>query len=265
MRRVVVFIVIALSGGMAAMAMEQGGAATQPATAPSGVAIRGTIDFQMLFSLVKPDPTRAVVYLASDPALDSVPPPAKPFTVAQHNRAFVPSFIVIPKGAQVDFPNWDHFYHNVFSRSVAAPAFDLDRYPYGYSKTKTFDKVGVVQIFCNIHPFMRAIIVVTPNAYYTRADSQGNFEIKNVPPGHYQIVAWHDRCDEVRQSIDVGPADVEEVALHLAESRDAIMDNDAPNHQNDYGIDRGLGVKREKLNLPVVGGVHPASEPAPAD
>lgn len=159
MRQITLIVIIALSTTLAALALEQ--PATQPATvlapstAPSGVTVSGTVDFQSFLSFQKPDPSRVVIYLGSDPTLDSVPPPPKPFTVAQHNRAFVPNFIAIPKGAQVDFPNWDHFYHNVFSRSVAAPAFDLDRYPYGFSKTKTFDKVGVVQLFCNIHPFMR--------------------------------------------------------------------------------------------------------------
>lgn len=56
----------------------------------------------------------------------------------------------------MEFPNWDNFRHNVFSKSKAAPPFDLERYPYGESKSYQFTKLGVVQIFCNIHPNMRA-------------------------------------------------------------------------------------------------------------
>jgi plastocyanin len=239
-------------------------AATQPTTLPTTRAIHGTVDYQGSLSLRKPDLTKIVVYLASDPALDAVPVQKQPYIVAQKNREFVPNFIVIPRGAQVDFPNWDHFDHNVFSRSAAAPAFDLDRYPYGYSKTKTFDKVGIVQIFCNIHPYMRAIIVVTPNVCFARADQQGHFDLPGVPPGHYQIVAWNNRCDEERQPIDVGPGDVSGITLHLHESRDAIMTNNAPNHDTGYGVDRGLGVKREHLDLPVIQDAHPATEQPPA-
>jgi plastocyanin len=267
MRHITLILIIALTTTLSALAIDQP-ASTQPSapsTMPAGVSIRGSIDFQSFLSFQKPDPTRAVLYLDSEPTLDALPPPAKHFVVAQHNRAFVPSFIVIPKGAQVDFPNWDHFYHNVFSRSLAAPAFDLDRYPYGYSKTKTFDKVGVVQLFCNIHPFMRAIVFVTPNTYFTRADAKGEFQLTNVPPGHYTLVAWHDRCDETRQPIEVVAADVTGLTLHLSESRDAIMDNDAPTHHQYFGIDRGLGVKREQLNLPVIPNAQPASEPAPTN
>jgi plastocyanin len=240
-------------------------ATTQPTTLPTTRAIHGTVDYSGGLSLRKPDLTRIVVYLASDAALDALPVQKDPYVVAQRNRAFVPNFIVIPKGAQIDFPNWDHFDHNVFSRSAAAPAFDLDRYPYGYSKTKTFDKVGVVQIFCNIHPYMRAIIVVTPNVCFTRADAQGHFDLAGVPPGHYQIIAWNERCDDERQSIDVGASDVSGITLHLHESRDAIMANNAPNHDTGYGVDRALGVKRENLGLPVVQDAHPATEQPPAN
>jgi plastocyanin len=254
---------------MAARGVEAPSASTQPSavatTLPTTRTIHGTVDYQGGLSFRKPDLTRIVLYLASDKGLDALPVQKEPYVVAQRDRAFVPNFIVIPKGAKVDFPNWDHFDHNVFSRSAAAPAFDLDRYPYGQSKTKTFDKVGVVQIFCNIHPFMRAIIVVTPNVCFTRADAQGHFDLTGVPPGRYEIVAWNDRCDEERQAIDVGGADVSGVTLRLHESRDAIMSNDPPNHDNGYGVDRGLGVKREHLGLPVVQDAHPAAEKPPGN
>jgi len=239
--------------------------ATEPSTVPTLQTIRGTVDFDGLLSFQKPNLSRVVVYLSSSPALDALPVPDAPYTVAQQNRAFVPNFLVIPKGAQVEFPNWDHFDHNVFSRSAAAPAFDLDRYPYGYSKTKHFDKVGVVQLFCNIHPSMRAIILVTPNVYFTRVDASGRFELKGMPPGQYELVAWNDRTGEQRQTVEVGAGATVDVALHLQETREAVMQNDSPNHANGYGVERGLGVKREHLGLPVVQDAHPASQPAPSN
>jgi plastocyanin len=270
----IVLCVIILSMVLAAGAMAEragvastqptamNGATTAPSTMPTVQIIRGTVDFQGLTSLQKPRLNRVVVYLASNPALDALPVPTAPYTVAQRDRAFVPNFIVVPKGAFIDFPNWDHFDHNVFSRSAAAPAFDLDRYPYGYSKTKQFDKVGVVQIFCNIHPFMRAIILVTPNMIFTRADANGNFELTGMPPGKYEMVAWNDRTGEERQTIEITAGATAEVAMHLSENREAVMQNDPPNHESGYGVGRGLGEKRETLGLPIVEGLHPASQPS---
>jgi plastocyanin len=234
---------------------------TMPATQPSGAAITGIVALSGEISLDKPDLTRIVVYLDSDPVLDAVPRTFSHATVAQKDKRFVPNFTIIPKGTPVEFPNWDDFDHNVFSLSAAAPAFDLARYPRGQSKTRVFDKVGVVRIFCNIHPSMRALVVVTPNVFYTRPDAAGNFKLQNVPPGHFNLIAWQERCGQTEQSIDLGPAGASNVTLTLSEDRDQILADQPPTRNVPYGLQRGLGVQQQKLNLPVVKDSHAAIDP----
>ena len=51
-------------------------------------------------------------------------------------------------------------------------------------------------------------------------------------------------------------------AAKLAESRASALENSPPKRE-EYGVERGLGVKREKLNLPVVPDAHPARGPEP--
>src|SRR5687767_12275764 len=117
----------------------------------------------------------AVVFLDAHPALSAEPPKnGEHPQIAQRNKAFQPALLVVSRGTTVEFPNWDPFSHNVFSRSRAAQ-FDLDRYEQGASKSYTFNNPGVVQLFCNIHPQMKAVLVVTPNRCFTRADSEGRF------------------------------------------------------------------------------------------
>ena len=96
--------------------------ASPPATAtrPSVSSIRGRISAGVGWDLQKPDLTRAVLYLSADPLLEAaLAGPLPKAVMGQKDKMFIPGFIVVPIGTQVEFPNWDHISHNVFSRSKA--------------------------------------------------------------------------------------------------------------------------------------------------
>ncbi len=238
---------------------------TQPTTAPASVPIQGTVTISSTLDLQKADLSRIVVYVAPDKELDALPMRTDRPAVSQRNKQFSPNFLVVRRGTDVEFPNYDHFDHNVFSRSKAAPAFDLDRYPYGQSKSRVFDKLGVVQVFCNVHPSMRAIIFVAPNDYFCRAGGDGHFTLKGLAPGRYELVAWHERCDEQRKWVDTRLGAVGDITFALELSRKSILANDPPGRRAGYGVERGLGLKQERLDLPVVQEVHAAPPPGTSD
>jgi plastocyanin len=248
-----------LLGCLSALALSDA-PTTGPSTRPPGVCITGKVSISSLWDLHKPDLAHVVVYLASNPVLDAMPPAASSAEVAQRDKAFVPRFLVIPRSTIVEFPNWDHFEHNVFSRSTAAPAFDLDRYAYGLSKSRQFQNAGVIQVFCNIHPEMRAIIFVTPNRFFARVNGDGDFSIDGVPPGKYDVIVWNDRCKQQQQHISLSDAPPPPVSFTLEEDRQSIFTYDPP-QKNSYGVERGINAKRERLDLPVVQDVHPAPQP----
>jgi hypothetical protein len=108
---------------------------------------------------------------------------------------------------------------------------------------------------------MRALVIVTPNVFNTRPDAAGNFKIQNVPPGHYTLIAWQERCGQIEQAVDVGPAGLTGVTLTLSEDRQQILADQPPSRNAAYGVQRGLGVEQQHLNLPVVKDSHPAIDP----
>lgn len=127
---------------------------------------------------------------------------AEPVQVAQLDRRFLPSLVVVPVGSTVSFPNMDPIFHNVFSLSKAK-TFDLGSYDKGETRKVMFPKPGIVDVYCHLHPNMTATIVVTPNRYYARADASGQYRIANVPPGRYTVVAWHKTAGFFRKQIAV--------------------------------------------------------------
>jgi len=120
--------------------------------------------------------------------------PALPLEVIrQKNATFVPHVLPIMVGTSVEFPNDDNIFHNVFSKSDAAP-FDLGLYKKGdQAKKVPFTKTGEVDVFCSIHSRMSCIILVLDNPYFAVADSRGHYTITNVPPGTYKLCAWQER------------------------------------------------------------------------
>ena len=132
--------------------------------------------------------------------------PARPLStipvMAQSDTAFSPAALAVPVGTTVSFPNQDTFFHNVFSYSASA-RFDLGRYPRGQAKEVTFEKPGIVKVYCEVHEFMRAIIVVTENPFHAVVDQTGSFRIDGVPPGRYRFVVWHPDLDPVEREVEV--------------------------------------------------------------
>ena len=110
----------------------------------------------------------------------------------QNQMMFRPLVLPVTAGTTVDFPNNDNLYHNVFSYSHPRE-FDLGRYPTGQKKSVTFDRPGVVKVYCDIHSYMYATILVLRNHYYALPDEEGLYRITDIPEGSYTLVFWYGR------------------------------------------------------------------------
>jgi plastocyanin len=112
--------------------------------------------------------------------------------ITMSDKTFRPAIIVAPAGSTVSFPNRDDFDHNVFSRS-ATKSFDLGLYGRDASKSVELDHAGLVNVYCNVHSRMSAVILVHASKFASRADATGRFELGSVPAGSYTLHAWHER------------------------------------------------------------------------
>jgi plastocyanin len=155
-------------------------------------------------------------------------PPAK-FQMTTRGKTLVPHVLAVPVGSTVDFPNDDPISHNLFSLSSAS-TFDLGLYRRGAGKSHKFDAPGVVNVYCNVHPTMSAVIHVMPTPYYAFADANGNYAIPNVPAGKYRLVAWNEQGGETAANVDVGAGGAANVALTLDSSK-----YKAASHMNKVG------------------------------
>ena len=124
--------------------------------------------------------------------------------VTQKGAMFTPHVLPVVVGTTVEWPNNDDILHNVFSMSEVKN-FDLGLYK-SPAKSVRFDAPGRVDVFCSIHSRMNCVVLVLENPYFAAANEKGAYRIPNVPPGKYQLKAWHERMPSQTREIVVPDA-----------------------------------------------------------
>jgi len=126
-----------------------------------------------------------VVYLKSVPGTFA---PRK-LSMDQKGMKFIPRVLTVTQGDTVRFLNNDGVAHNVYSPD--GESYNLGNFGKGEEASYTFKKTGVYTQLCSLHPEMLAYIFVGQNPYATAVDAKGNYTIKDVPPGTWEIAVWN--------------------------------------------------------------------------
>ncbi len=88
----------------------------------------------------------------------------------------------------------------VLGGDVAVPVAPSDPGYFNYTdyehntllRTDNFDRPGIVRVFCDIHSHMSAFVLMFGHRYFALTDTDGTYRIDNVPPGTYNVAAWHE-------------------------------------------------------------------------
>lgn len=153
----------------------------------------------------QPVPNAVVVFRPASGA----PAPARTtetYQVTQSDIRFTPSVIIVPVGAEVQFPNRDKVRHHVYSFSPAK-RFELKLYGKDESRRITFDQAGVVSLGCNIHDQMVGFVYVTNTPYAVKTGANGEAMLEGLPAGPGTVTVWHpflrSRYNEMAQSLGI--------------------------------------------------------------
>ncbi|HEX7151773.1 MAG TPA: hypothetical protein VF618_09825 [Thermoanaerobaculia bacterium] len=150
----------------------------------------------------KPVVAETLVWL--DP-VGTKPAPRKvggPLQLTTRSKTFLPHVVAVPAGSTINFPNEDPISHNLFSLTPGN-TFDLGLYRRGAGKSHKFETPGVVNVYCNVHPNMSAVVHVMATPYYAFTDANGNFSV-DVPAGKYRLTAWNEQGGSIVSDITVG-------------------------------------------------------------
>jgi hypothetical protein len=150
------------------------------------------------------DGSLANVFVRLQGTFPPTPVPTEPVTIDQRSCIYVPRVMGVRVGQTLQVRNDDEILHNVHSLSVKSNSFNVSEPKAGMvQQFKMKDEEVMLRIKCDVHSWMTTYVGVVSNPYFAVTNKAGLFEIANVPPGTYSILAWQERYGPVMKTVTV--------------------------------------------------------------
>jgi hypothetical protein len=132
-----------------------------------------------------------IVYLKNISAGKAMDLPEQVRHLDQKHCRYIPHILLVPVHSDLQMKSSDATLHTIHMDGAAS--YNLP-FPFpNQVNSRTMATPGLVNLRCNGgHVWMNAEMMVVQHPYYAVTDESGRFEFTGVPPGAYQIVAWHE-------------------------------------------------------------------------
>jgi hypothetical protein len=131
------------------------------------------------------------VRLAGDiPVPTTRPAPERPAVLRQVDCTYEPRIQGAVVGMDLEAQNADLTRHNIHLMVEGESVWGTIQ-----DRTVPFRrelyKPGIFKALCDIHPWMRAFVIVSTHPYYGVTGDNGEVTLKDMPAGEYDVEAWH--------------------------------------------------------------------------
>jgi hypothetical protein len=145
-----------------------------------------------------------VVYVSDGLAPGTFQPPQQPAVFEQKGCQYKPHVLAMQANQKLDVVNSDATTHNIHPNPNNNREWNMTQ-PHGVPLEQTFAREEIaIPVKCNVHPWMRGYIAVFKHPYFAVTDKNGSFELKDLPPGTYTIMAWQEKLGTKSQKVTVG-------------------------------------------------------------
>ncbi|MEN8189095.1 MAG: carboxypeptidase regulatory-like domain-containing protein [Thermodesulfobacteriota bacterium] len=118
---------------------------------------------------------------------------------------FTPLVGIAYKKAKFIIKNSDPIFHNtsmgLMMKGKRSTVYNLALPNQNQVIEKPVKRTGMLDVKCDSHPWMRSYIYAAKNPYVALTGDGGSFEIKDLPPGSYKVMVWHEGLGQ--ETIDV--------------------------------------------------------------
>ncbi len=116
----------------------------------------------------------------------------------QKSCRYEPHILLVPLQTTLTVRDSDPLLHTV--QMSGSADYNLPFVLEGQEIARPMNREGTVSMRCNVHVWMNSEMIVAKHPYYAVTDQDGNFQLTQVPPGDYEIVAWHEGWRVVGES-----------------------------------------------------------------
>ena len=125
--------------------------------------------------------------------------PAGVASLTQRKCEYSPHVLILRPNDELEIVNDDPILHNVHSYDMGKSlrsVFNIAQPVRGFHthvRGADITGMGTMMTTCDAgHPWMSAYIVRASSPYCTVTDAEGDFQIRDVPPGTYALKMWHE-------------------------------------------------------------------------
>ncbi len=155
-----------------------------------------------------------IVYISSGLEEKTYEPPSQPAVIDQKGCMYSPHVLAIQANQKLQVVNSDPTMHNIHPIPTSNREWNKSQPPSTPPIEASFAREEIaIPVKCNVHPWMRSYIAVFKHPYFAVTGKEGNFELKNVPPGNYTISAWHEKFGTLEQKVTVGPGEAKKLEI----------------------------------------------------
>ena len=145
-----------------------------------------------------------IVYVSDGLGDRTFTPPQQPAVVEQKGCQYKPHVTAMQANQKLDVVNDDPTTHNIHPMPINNREWNKSQ-PHGMPVEESFPREEIaIPVKCNVHPWMRGYVAVFKHPYFAVTDKDGNFDLKDLPPGTYTVKAWHEKRGTQSQKITVG-------------------------------------------------------------